>query len=313
MTLSKLAKLLGWSVFLILVVGAEYLWKVNSTDSNEPTLRLFLTLTDTRPSDDQGPGGLPSNTLSSAVSEDGYSFTFDPQDWLTSDDMADPAIGVSGDGTWVVASGTGTGSLRIASSEGCPSFDSFPEVFKNGGGIPDVVPFGESFRIYYSDDGGIYSLFSEDGSSFEDEGMIFSLPSGLNLIADPAVTQRADGTYVMYFKGTVQVEKSPYNHSVYRATSEDGLSWTSEDTLFVEHASVPAAYTDADGKVWIYYLNFAEWPDERESVWATYELADGTLAEPRLVSFSPELANYLWVNDPDPILVPGSIELEECE
>lgn len=303
--------------FCALAAAGLAVWFTKSPSSSSgPSLRMFMTLTDTRPEahNTVGSGGLPSNTLRSAVSTDGYTFTFDPQEWLTSDDMADPTAAVNENGTWVVASGTGTGSLRVASTQSCPTPSSFPEVFRNGGGIPDIIPVGDGFRVYYSGDGGIHSAFSEDGTTFVDEsGLRLAPPFNLNLVADPAVTQRADGTYVMYFKATKNIEKTPYNHLLYRATSEDGLTWAPENTVLIEHIGVPGVYTDASGTVWIYYLNFAKWPQERESVWATYEKADGTLAESKPVTFSPALPSYLWVNDPDPVLVPASVRLEDCE
>lgn len=316
-----LAAVLG---FVGVVVGGFLLWRDAQAPSPSETsqvgtdgssLRLFLTLTDTRPEAhlSLGSGGLPSNTLRSAVSADGYAFTFDPQHWLISDDMADPTAAVNDEGTWVVASGTGSSSIRAGSNDLCPYISSFPEIV-DGGGIPDIIPTEDGFRMYYSGEvPGIFSATSSDGADFAtDPGTRLAPPFGLNLVADPAVTRRADGTYVMYFKATKTVEKTPYGHMIYRATSPNGLTWTAEDKMLVNHAGVPGAYTDESGVVWIYYLNFANWPKERESVWATYELADGSLAEPREVTFSPALPEYLWVNDPDPVLVPASVNLEDC-
>lgn len=300
---------------VVLGIAVYALWPTDSPSSDGTSLRLFVTLTDTRPEAHTrtGSGGLPWNTLRSAVSTDGYNFTFDDQEWLTSDDMADPAVAVDSDGTWVVASGTGTSSLRAAATEGCPIFSDFPEVLK-GGGIPDLLPVSGGFRMYYSGDGGILSAFSSDGETFtKDSGLRLATPSWLSLVADPTVAQRSDGTYVMYFKGTEGIAKSPYEHLLYRATSEDGLQWTAEEEMLIPHVSVPGAYTDESGTVWVYYLNFEEWPNERESVWATYELPDGSLAEPGLVTFTPTMETYLWANDPDPVLVPNGVDLEECE
>lgn len=276
---------------------------------------LFVTLTDTRPETHQrtGVSGLPWNTLRSAVSQNGYDFVMDPQQWVRSDDMADPAVTVDADGTWVVASGTGSSSLRAASAQGCPTVTTFPEVTR-GGGIPDVMPVEGGFRMYYSGDGGVLSAFSDDGNDWKQEkGIRLSTPEWLSLVADPAVTQRADGSYVMYFKGTEGIAKTPYEHTTYRATSVDGLRFTAEQQALIPHSSVPGAYTDSTGRVWLYYLNFAAWPEERESVWATYEREDGSLAEAKRVTFSPELPDYLWVNDPDPLVVPSSIDLAACD
>ncbi|KKW30726.1 MAG: hypothetical protein UY72_C0004G0015, partial [Candidatus Uhrbacteria bacterium GW2011_GWD2_52_7] len=297
---------------LLGISGAAILASLKSTTELIRPVHLFVTLTDTRPQN-QGnveQGQLPSNTLRSAWSRDGYTFTLDEQHWLTSDDMADPSISVNDEGIWVVASGTGHDALRGTASSLCPSFDAFPEVIQ-GGGIPDVMTTDNGFRIYYSGDGGILSAFSADGTSFaKEQGVRLPTPDWLNLIADPTVTQRTDGTYVMYFKGTTTITTTPYEHSMYRATSSDGLVWSAENDVLIEHASVPGAYTDASGRVWIYYLNFgAGWPNERESVWATYETADGDLVTPKAVTFTTELPDYLWVNDPDPVMIPTSLDL----
>lgn len=298
------------SVVLILVVRS----REQSVIAPEP-VALFMTLTDTRPETQkhQGVGGLPWNTLSSATSQNGYDFVIDPQDWLTSDDMADPAVTVDEDGTWVVASGTGTSSLRAAAAEGCPTVTTFPEVFEDGG-IPDIIPVEGGFRMYYSGDGGIRSAFSKNGNTWQQEnGMRLATPEWLSLAADPAVTQRTDGSYVMYFKGTEGIAKTPYEHTTYRATSTDGLDFTAEEQALIPHSSVPGAYTDKEGRVWLYYLNFAAWPEERESVWVTYERENGSLAKAKRVTFSPELPAYLWVNDPDPLVIPPSIDITQCD
>lgn len=312
-------KKLTVGLLIVLVLGTgglvAALWMPQEQAVAPEPVVLFVTLTDTRPAAHQqtGVGGLPLNTLRSAVSENGYDFIFDSQKWLISDDMADPVAAVDANGTWVVASGTGTSSLRAASVKGCPAITSFPEVFEDGG-IPDLVPVEDGFRMYYSGDGGILSAFSTDGKKWKkDSGLRLATPEWLSLAADPAVTQRADGSFVMYFKGTEGIAKTPYEHIIYRATSDDGMSFVAEKDERILHAGVPGTYTDSTGRVWMYYLNFAEWPEERESVWVTYERANGSLAKAKRATFSPELPDYLWVNDPDPLVVPSGIDITICE
>ena len=296
----------------------------DTTSSEQSTVLLFLTITDTSPGKLDPSLGNPSNTVRSAISTDGYTFTLLPEPWITHSDMADPAVALGNDNFWMVASGTFQDSVRYTYATPCPSFDSssFSEITKQGG-VPDifVLPEREGYRIYYSANGGIRSMFSSDGINFTEEaGLRLNIGDvhQLSVIADPAVTLRTDGTYVLYFKGIPKeagIVDSPYYHNVYRATSPDGLTFTAEetDTPLLLHASVPGAYTDANGKVWVYYLNFAEgWPEEHETVWATYEQEDTSLVEPQEVTFTPSLAAYEFVNDPDPLLLPESYDFSAC-
>jgi len=47
----------------------------------------------------------------------------------------------------------------------------------------------------------------------------------------------------------------PYYHSVWRAFSNDGLSWQKEGKLFIDHASVPDVLIKEDGSQIIYYVD----------------------------------------------------------
>ncbi len=75
------------------------------------TVLLFLTITDTTPKELDLSLGNPSNTVRSAVSTDGYTFTLLPESWITHGDMADPAVALGNDNLWMVASGTFFDSL----------------------------------------------------------------------------------------------------------------------------------------------------------------------------------------------------------
>lgn len=58
-------------------------------------------------------------------------------------------------------------------------------------------------------------------------------------------------------KSIVQDPNGPYYHQVYAATSQDGLTWTKQDKLLFEHASVPGA-TIRDGVIYLYFVDMAE-------------------------------------------------------
>ncbi len=250
--------------------------------------------------------------LRSAVSTDGVTFEMEPEVWLTSTSTADPAVRVGSDGTWRLVTGTlnGDSAVRFSWQAGSPAFPE-PEVIIEGGGIPDLIEVEGGWRLYYFQDSKVLSSFSGDGYSFQkEEGVRLEAPEGMALAADPTIARRKDGSYVMYFKSILPLAElsgpyagSPYHHVVYRAFSPDGLTWTHENIQLIQHASVPAAYTDANGRVWIYYLNFeSPWPDEKETIWVTYEEEDGSLSVPEQVVFVGGIPENTWTNNPSPVL-----------
>jgi len=66
----------------------------------------------------------------------------------------------------------------------------------------------------------------------------------------------------------------PYFHRVMGATSPDGLSWTHDGRVLLEHASVPAAIVTPDGRVRVYYVDATQRPETVNCAEAT---AAGTL------------------------------------
>jgi hypothetical protein len=49
--------------------------------------------------------------------------------------------------------------------------------------------------------------------------------------------------------------EGPYFHQVYSASSRDGLNWTHDNRMLLDHASVPAAIVTPEGKIRIYYVD----------------------------------------------------------
>jgi hypothetical protein len=60
-------------------------------------------------------------------------------------------------------------------------------------------------------------------------------------------------------------QSGPYQHQVHSATSADGLAWTRDAGLRVDHASVPCALADG-GRVFLYYVDADRGPGLPESV-----------------------------------------------
>ncbi len=49
--------------------------------------------------------------------------------------------------------------------------------------------------------------------------------------------------------------EGPYSHQIYSASSRDGLTWTHDNRLLLDHASVPAAIVTPEGKIRLYYVD----------------------------------------------------------
>jgi hypothetical protein len=283
---------------------------VSSLVSAEPitatgTMKLFFNAEIIGP---KAPGDAQIN-VRSASSTDGFHFTLDPEIWATSDTLSDPVIYRTRSGRWFVAGLSATEGIRVGSHAGSPDFTrtSFT-VAAAQGQVPGLLEFDDGLRLYYFGDGGILSAFSRDGVSWTKEsGVRVGTPAGTNLvlIADPAPVRRKDGTIVMYFKaaGRPSANPSPYDHMLYRATSTDGITFTHENRLLVEHASVPQAFSDASGRVGVYFLDFRKFPANKEVIAAVYQQDDFTLTAPVVVTFD-KLPTNTWANDPTPVSIP---------
>ncbi|MEW6319704.1 MAG: hypothetical protein AB1635_01315 [Acidobacteriota bacterium] len=66
----------------------------------------------------------------------------------------------------------------------------------------------------------------------------------------------------------------PYVHEIRSARSPDGLAWTHDGAVLLEHASVPSALVMPDGRVLVYYVDAAQMPETVNCAEAT---ADGRL------------------------------------
>jgi hypothetical protein len=53
----------------------------------------------------------------------------------------------------------------------------------------------------------------------------------------------------------------PYTHQVLSASSPDGLTWTHDAVVLLEHASVPCVIVMPDGRLRIYYVDASQMPE----------------------------------------------------
>jgi len=51
------------------------------------------------------------------------------------------------------------------------------------------------------------------------------------------------------------ISPGPYDHRLHVATSSDGLNFSSDGTVLLEHASAPDAVLGSDDSTWVYYVN----------------------------------------------------------
>ena len=52
----------------------------------------------------------------------------------------------------------------------------------------------------------------------------------------------------------------PFFHQIYSASSSDGLNWSFDNRMLLDHASVPVAIATPEGKLRIYYVDAAQTP-----------------------------------------------------
>lgn len=55
--------------------------------------------------------------------------------------------------------------------------------------------------------------------------------------------------------------QGPFYHQIYSASSADGLTFTHDNRLLLDHASVPAAIVTPEGKIRIYYVDATQQPE----------------------------------------------------
>jgi hypothetical protein len=97
---------------------------------------------------------------------------------------------------------------------------------------------------------------------------------------------------------------SPYYHRVYSATSSDGINWVVDNTLILDHASVPGVVY-FENKIYLYFVNASDWQNEKLSVAISQNR--GTTFTIQNVQISG--SNSPYPVDPHPIIDNGKIRL----
>lgn len=156
--------------------------------------------------------------------------------------------------------------LEVAdSTDGGKTFTRVGSVFgsDNGYGFPRVVKTGDGrLRLYSSTSGGIACLVSSSLTSYtftlEDADCIPSAPYG-TAITGPGIVKLANGTYRAFFSDFVLAGGGPKAHSIYSASSPDGLTWTADPgvrygpgSAITRSGEHPAAVLHPDGSIGLF-------------------------------------------------------------
>lgn len=128
--------------------------------------------------------------------------------------------------------------------------------------------------------------------------------AGTNLVfSDMAIAQRTNNEWVLFAKGIrqeqIQATKTgdlieECERGIYRLTSNDLLTWTAPEQVLTS-VSLPETYTDASGRVWLYWMDFSQACENgsknfnRAPIMTAWENNDFTLADPVQVRFADEL------------------------
>ncbi|MFA6493180.1 MAG: hypothetical protein WCV58_03520 [Patescibacteria group bacterium] len=96
----------------------------------------------------------------------------------------------------------------------------------------------------------------------------------------------------------------PYYHQIYSATSADGLTWTKQNKMLFDHASVPGAVIKND-KIYLYFVDASGDEDQLSVVMSTDN--GKTFSEKQKVKVQ-DTPTYSVI-DPHPQLIDGKIRL----
>lgn len=174
--------------------------------------------------------------------------------------------------------------IEIAESSDGQTFTRVGNAFggDKGYGMPHVVKLPDGrFRMYNMVSDGISCSVSTDGLNFTVEKSVCikasDFPSAPNGLTGPAIVKLKDGSLRAYFSDSVKAGTGPDPHSVFSATSSDGLTWSADPGVRVgPGASVitrsgehPGAIAHDDGTVTLfYYDNCAKAPKDAAGKWA---------------------------------------------
>lgn len=126
---------------------------------------------------------------------------------------------------------------------------------------PWLVAIEGGYRMYYGgkcednqpDGYQIYTAFSSDGLSFQDEGIVIGTgeETGLTFAGHGRILKLKDGTYRMFFSANTKTMESNEPSAILGAVSSDGIHWTLDAAITLEMGHDPAIIWK-DGKAHMY-------------------------------------------------------------
>jgi hypothetical protein len=208
-------------------------------------------------------GGLDEGVATySALSADGIDYAFEPgaRFWTIGRPVIDCAVARTGD-RWHYCAPIGRpeeGAYCATSADGL-SFarlrDLPAEAGQNWTG--NLLTGGDGLRFYGTSPRGVWWAESKNGVEWTPPRYT-SVRGG-----DPAVAQTSQGDWLLVCVSGDRHPRQPppppptsgpYTHRICSASSADGLTWTRDPGVRMEHASVPCAIADGE-RILLYYVD----------------------------------------------------------
>lgn len=180
------------------------------------------------------------HSIYAASSADGVNFVEEGL-VFTSAAGNDPDVFAHADGYGLFTS-TGPTLTFATSATAAGTYDLVGEFSWFGGGGPSTLEVAGSERVFYCGANGIdVTTFVADPPGLGPFESALLNPFGTGHVCDPSVITLADGTYVMFYLWSPELDSGPWEHQLYAATSVDGLHFTANPTMLRDQASVPGA------------------------------------------------------------------------
>lgn len=265
----------------------------SSTPETQPIIRLFYYGSETAPTPDKQDAE-PAHKIYSAISDDGINFTEEEGARFEKEYITDPDVFMVSTSQWIMFTSMGAAIIKSTSEMVNGTYVEDVNFGWDLGSVCSTVLIGEHLTTFYCGNNGIdYAFYSTSTGMLDPVGRALENPFGDGMICDPTVIQLEDGTYVMYYKYAPPGASGPMQHSIYYATSADGLTYTDSGVLIKDQASVPGAVI-VDGKIYLYYVD-----GSADTTAVGISQGDVATFDFQPVTITGQTAAKAW--DPDPL------------
>lgn len=226
----------------------------SSTPEAQPIIRLFYFGSENVPTPDKQDAE-PAHKIYSATSSDGINFTEEEGVRFEKEFITDPDVFMVSTSEWIMFTSLGSQIIKAISEMVNGTYVEEVNFGWDMGSVCSTVPIGEHFVTFYCGGGNIdYAFYNTSTGYLEPVGTALINPFADGIICDPTVIRLEGGTYVMYYKYSPPDATGPLQHSIYYATSADGLTYTDSGVMIKDQASVPGAVI-VDGTIYLYYVD----------------------------------------------------------